>query len=215
MQARPARNSAGWYKGTGRRDSCEQGQLQLQVNQLGFLMQVLQGAKMNPSSRKLTTSAAARRRDTSTCQFLQVFSHVCPAHCSSLCSQAGPGCPRPDSDSAAPTASQPLCCLYCFMAFCSLGPCRANVTSQHSTPKIAPSWVSSSPPRDKLEWHLRTEHTKVTFSQATTAQIVHIRTALCHIVHPSFSPMLLFFPNPLCGPCYPFCSMISHSWRGL
>ncbi|KAM3659466.1 LOW QUALITY PROTEIN: zinc finger and BTB domain-containing protein 40 [Ammospiza maritima maritima] len=99
---------------------------------------VLQEAKMNPSSRKLTASGAGRRRDTET-QFLLGFSHVCPAHCSSLCSQAGPGCRRPDSDSASPTASQLLCCLCCFMRAL-----QSHITSQHFTQKIAPSWVTQT-----------------------------------------------------------------------
>lgn len=94
MQARPARSSAGWCEGTGRRDSCEQGQPQLQANQLGFLMPVLQGANMNLSSHELLASGAARR-DTSACQFLLGFSPVCPGHYSSLCPQAGPWLSQP------------------------------------------------------------------------------------------------------------------------
>ncbi|KAM4885974.1 LOW QUALITY PROTEIN: zinc finger and BTB domain-containing protein 40 [Sylvia borin] len=80
-----------------------------------------------------------------------------------------------------PTGSQPFCCWYCSMAFCSLGALQSHVTSQHFTQTgstfICELCGELFPSQCKLEGHLSTQHPKVAF-QTTAAQTVQVTQTL-------------------------------------
>lgn len=128
------------------------------------------------------------------------------------------GCPSPGSDSAAPAGSQPLHRLYCSTALRSSGALQSHVSSQQVTQtdstftcELCGELFLS---QGKLVGHLSTEHHKVAFCQATTAQIVQVRIALCHsrcscssilLSHPLTLPKsTLWALSPLLLPDFPF-----------
>lgn len=118
-----------------------------------------------------------------------------------------------------PLGSQPFRCLYCSASFRFPGALQNHVTSEHF--KQTESTFTCElcgelfPSQGELEGHYSAEHPKVVFSQATTAQIVQVKTALCRSprgcssilpLQPSSSSQI----HPV-APCRPFRSLIPPS----
>ncbi|XP_035756491.1 zinc finger and BTB domain-containing protein 40 isoform X2 [Egretta garzetta] len=76
------------------------------------------------------------------------------------------------------SGSQPFRCLYCSASFCFPGALQSHVTSEHfketETTFTCELCGELFPSQAELEGHCSTEHPKVVFSQATTAQIVQV-----------------------------------------
>lgn len=116
-----------------------------------------------------------------------------------------------------PAGSQLFCCLYCSASFRFPGALQNHVTSEHF--KQTESTFTCKlcgelfPSQGELEGHYSAEHPKVVFSQATTAQIVQVQTALCCSprgcspnlpFQPSYSSQILWLLSPLLLPNSPF-----------
>lgn len=82
-----------------------------------------------------------------------------------------------------PAGSQPFRCLYCSASFRFPGALQSHVTTKHfkQTENTFTCELCGElfPSQGELEGHYSAEHPKVVFSQATTAQIVQVKTALC------------------------------------
>lgn len=79
--------------------------------------------------------------------------------------------------------SQPFRCLYCSASFHLPGALQSHVSSEHFKQKEStfPCELCGElfPSQGELEEHCSAEHPKVVFSQAATAQIVQVKTAVC------------------------------------
>jgi len=144
---------------------------------------MLQGAraKTDLSSHRLSDR---QRRDAGTRrESLVGFSPACPGRLQLPVPLDRPWPPQPGLKAGLlPAGSQPFRCLYCSASFRFPGALQSHVTSEHF--KQTESTFTCElcgelfPSQGELEGHYSAEHPKVVLSQATTAQIVQVKTAL-------------------------------------